>query len=42
MAARNQAAGAALAEEQGARQVGEWEPLVEGDLVDAVVCLYAL
>ena len=41
VAARNPQTGAALAGELGARQLGEWEPLVEGDLVDAVaVCTH--
>lgn len=41
VAARNPGTGAALADELGARLVGEWEPLVEGDLVDAVaVCTH--
>ena len=41
VAARNPETGSALAEELGARQLGEWEPLVEGDLVDAVaVCTH--
>ena len=41
VAARNPETGAALAGELGARQLGEWEPLVEGDQVDAVaVCTH--
>ena len=41
VAARNRETGAALADELGTRLLGEWEPLVEGDLVDAVaVCTH--
>lgn len=41
VAARNPETGAALARELGARRVGGWESLVEGDLVDAVaVCTH--
>lgn len=41
VAARNPETGAALAGELGARPVGAWEPLLEGDLVDAVaVCTH--
>ena len=41
VAARNPETGGALAGELGARRVGAWESLVEGDLVDAVaVCTH--